>query len=69
MKGKFSKVVVIFIIILNIIFTAAVLYIFLQTSSEPSALIAAWFLFTTGELSMTALIKNQKIRKGGNKGE
>jgi len=65
-KGTYSKLVVSLIIILNILFTAAVLYIFLQTSSEPAALIAAWFAFTTGELSLTAFIKNQKIKKGGN---
>jgi len=66
-KGTYSKLIVLLIIVLNIIFTAAVLYVFLQTSSEPSALIVAWFAFTTGELSLTALIKKQKIKKGEDK--
>jgi len=64
MKGKFSKFMVSLVIILNILFTAAVLYIFLQTSSEPAALIAAWFSFTTGELWMLASIKKKKVERG-----
>jgi hypothetical protein len=64
MKGKFSKVIVSLVIILNILFTVAVLYIFLQTSSEPAALIAAWFSFTTGELWMLASIKKKKVERG-----
>ena len=63
-KGTYSKLVVSLIIILNILFTAAVLYIFLQTSSEPAALIAAWFSFTTGELWMLASIKKKKVERG-----
>ena len=65
MKGKFSKFIILTVILLNIIFTAAVLYIFLQTSSEPAALIAAWFSFTTGELWLLASIKKRKVEKGG----
>jgi uncharacterized membrane protein YczE len=64
MKSKFSKLVVSLVIILNILFTAAVLYIFLQTSSEPTALIAAWFTFTTGELWMLSSIKKKKVERG-----
>ena len=63
MKSKFSKLVVSLVIILNILFTAAVLYIFLQTSSEPAALIAAWFTFTTGELWMLSSIKKKKVER------
>lgn len=69
MEGKFSKFIVVFVITLNIIFTAAVLYLFLQTSSEPSALIVAWFGFTTTELWALASIKKKKIKKGGNGSE
>lgn len=64
LKGKFSKAIVTIVIILNIIFTIAILYVFLQTSSEPSTLIGCWFAFTTGELWMLASIKKKKIKKG-----
>ncbi|HSW63845.1 MAG TPA: hypothetical protein VLH56_11155 [Dissulfurispiraceae bacterium] len=61
---KFSKVVVGLVIAANVIFTAAVLYIFLVTGAEPVVLIAAWFAFTTGELFFLAGIEKAK-RKGG----
>lgn len=35
---------------LNTLFTAAVLWAFVKTNSEPVALIGAWFAFTTSEL-------------------
>ena len=63
-KGKFSKALVAGIVITNVIFTIAVLAIFLQTGSEPATLIAAWFAFTTGELWILAGIKKAKIKKG-----
>ena len=62
---KFSKLIVILLIVANIIFTSSVLWIFLKISEEPQALIicavrppalavgsvkVAWFAFTTGEL-------------------
>lgn len=62
--NKFSKIIVSIIVSLNIIFTVAILYIFLKIGSEPVALIAAWFGFTTGELCLLAYIKNTKIKKG-----
>ncbi|WP_051688309.1 hypothetical protein [Desulfofalx alkaliphila] len=58
---QFSKVIVTAVVILNVVFTAAVLYAFLQVGSEPTALIAAWFAFTTGELFMLANIKKRKL--------
>jgi len=69
-SGKFSKILVASIVITNIIFTIAVLWIFLQTGSEPMTLIGAWFAFTTGELWMLAgikkaKIKEEKIKEGG----
>lgn len=63
--GEFSKWVVGLIIILNIAFTVAVLTVFWHTGSEPTALVAAWFAFTTGELWFLANIKKQKIKKEG----
>lgn len=63
-KGRFSKLIVTLVVILNILFTAAVLYIFLCTGNEPATLIGCWFAFTTGELWMLASIKKEKVRKG-----
>lgn len=62
-KPKFSKVLIAFIIALNIIFTTAVLIVFYHTSSEPTALVGAWFGFTTVELWTLAGIKKKKIEK------
>lgn len=58
---QFSKVIVMAVVILNVVFTAAVLYVFLKVGSEPTALITAWFAFTTGELFMLANIKKRKL--------
>lgn len=62
-KSGFSKGIVAFIIAANIIFTAAVFYVFLKTSNEPTALIGAWFGFTTVELWQLATIKKKKVEK------
>ncbi len=62
----FSKVIVISVILLNVLFTVAVLGIFLKTSMEPSSLIVAWFSFTTVELWSLAGIKKAKEKKEGN---
>lgn len=62
-KNRFSKLIVAAVVILNTGFTAAVLYVFLRTSNEPTALIGCWFTFTTGELWMLASIKKNKIKK------
>jgi len=62
-KNKFSKVIVASVVILNTLFTAAVLYVFLKVGSEPMTLIASWFAFTTGELWMLSSIKKNKVNK------
>ena len=59
-KGMFSKLIVTFVIIINILFTLGTLYIFLRTGSEPTALIGAWFTFTTVEVWQLAKIKRNK---------
>ena len=64
-KGFFSKIIVSAVIILNVIFTIAVLRVFVKTSAEPSSLIVAWFSFTTVELWSLAGIKKAKERKDG----
>lgn len=69
-KGYYSKFIVAVVIMLNVIFTAAVLFVFLRTGNEPSTLITAWFAFTTGELFMLSSIKKVKEKKGkGDKNE
>jgi len=65
--GKFSKKIVALVVLLNVAFSAAVFYCFLKVGSEPTALITAWFAFTTGELWMLAGIRKAKLKhqKGG----
>lgn len=60
-KGRFSKFIVTLVILLNVVFTAAVLYVFLNVGSEPTTLIGAWFAFTTGELWFLAGIRKKKM--------
>ena len=54
---KFSKKVVTAIITMNVIFTIAVLYVFLKVGSEPYGIVGAWFGFTGVELWSLASIK------------
>ena len=62
-KNIFSKIIVWAVISLNVMFTIAVLTVFLKTSTEPSSLVVAWFSFTTVELWSLAGIKKAKERK------
>ena len=68
-KGEFSKLIITLVVLMNIIFTSAVLYVFLKTASEPVALVGAWFAFTTGELWMLSSIKKEKVKKGDSENE
>lgn len=64
-KNKsYSKFIIGFVIAANVIFTAAVLWVFLRTSVEPVALIGSWFTFTTVEVWQLAKIKQKKLEKG-----
>jgi len=60
---KFSKSIVAIVVLLNVVFTMAVLWAFVKVQGEPTALIAAWFSFTTAELWQLASIKKHKIKK------
>ena len=62
-KSKFSKGIVIAVVVLNVVFTAAVLAVYLKTSTEPSSLVVAWFSFTTVELWNLAGIRKAKAKK------
>lgn len=63
---RFSKWIVTMVIILNVVFTSAVLYVFLKIGNEPMTLIGCWFAFTTGELWMLSSIKKKEIREENN---
>lgn len=63
-RGRFSKFIVTLVILLNVAFTAAVLYVYLQVGSEPSTLVGAWFAFTTVELWSLSKIKRKKLEEG-----
>jgi hypothetical protein len=56
---RFSKVIVALVILLNVAFAAAVLYVYSRVGSEPTSLVVAWFAFTTGELFLLAKIKRE----------
>lgn len=62
---KFSKVIVVVVVLLNMLFSAAVLVVYWHTGSEPAALVAAWFAFTTGELWMLSCIKKTETKVTG----
>ena len=66
---KFSKFIVTLVILLNVSFTVAVLYVFLRIGNEPTALISAWFGFTTIELWALAGIKKREIEIRNDKEE
>jgi hypothetical protein len=69
-KGKYSKIIVALVIVLNVAFAVGVLYAFVKTGKEPKTLITAWFGWTTGELWLLSRIKKQKMnKKEGNDNE
>lgn len=59
---KFSKVIVITVIILNVLFASAVLFIFYKKGAEPTRLIELWYGTMTVELVALARITNVKRR-------
>lgn len=65
---KYSKFMVTLIILLNIGFAAAVLFVNFKGGSVADSLIVAWYGFTATELWNMAKIKINKV-KGENKNE
>ncbi len=59
-KGRFSKFIVVLVILLNVIFTTGIFYVFTKVGSEPSTLIVSWFGFTTVELWSLSKIKREE---------
>lgn len=61
---RFSKRIVLSIVVLNVIFASAVLIVFWHTSSEPGILVGCWFGFTTTELwALSSIKKKEKVNK------
>lgn len=56
-QKKYSKQIVILIIVLNIVFTIAVMYLGYFGTEIPEELISNWFTFTGVELGALAGIK------------
>lgn len=63
---RFSSKVVIAVILLNVLFTLAVLAVSWHTGQGLDSLVVGWFAFTTGELWTLGKIKRDKIGKDGN---
>lgn len=63
-KRKYSKRIVALVILLNVVFTIAMIYTFIKVGSEPAALIVAFFGFTTVELWAMSKIKRDEIKEG-----
>jgi hypothetical protein len=59
-KGQFSKLIVLVVVVLNVLFTVATLIVFCKTGTEPTSLVIAWFTFTGTELMSLAVIKIKK---------
>lgn len=59
---KFSKKIVVSVIMLNILFTFGIFYVIINGFSEPTGLIVAWFGFTTVELWSLASIKRAEAK-------
>ena len=57
---NFSKKIVIAVLILNVLFTTAVLVVSWHTLQSLDALVAGWFAFTTGELWTLGKIKREE---------
>mgnify|MGYP003294120629 CR=1 FL=1 len=54
---RFSKLIVLLVIMLNVFFTMGTLYVFYKVGNEPTVLIGSFFAFTTTELWSLALLK------------
>lgn len=65
---RFSKIVVLSLLVLTVIFTAIILYIFYQTGQEPETLVRCWFVGIVGELGLLAKIKWTEIGGRNNNG-
>jgi len=60
---NYSKILIIVIIALNVLYAIGTLLVFYKTGSEPTVLTTAFYGFTTVELWQLATIKKHKITK------
>ena len=58
---RFSKKIVVAVLTLNVLFTAAVLAVAWHTMQSVDALVVGWFAFTTGELWTLGKIERDKL--------
>lgn len=65
-RGQYSKSVVTLILLVAMIFSAAVLVIFWHTGAEPATLVSCFFAGVIGELWFLAGIKKKKIVQENN---
>lgn len=64
--SKYSKRLIILVIMLNVIFAGIAMFVLWDTGSESPSLTAAWFGFTTTELLAIAGIKVTKNKQAAN---
>lgn len=62
-KGFYSKLIVSGVILLNIVFTSAVIAVSFSGNVVPDSLIGGFFAWTTGELWLLASIKKTKEKR------
>lgn len=58
---RFSKMIIIAVIIMVLIFTGCVLYIFKKKGAAPTVIRASFFAFMTGEVLALAKLKLSEI--------
>lgn len=62
-KGEYSKLLLLLVIVLNVLFSAGVLIAMKYGSVEPEVLVNRWFDWTTAEIYVGGGIKVFKIGK------
>jgi len=58
---RFSKIIIIAVIIMVLIFTGCIVYVFYKKGAEPTVIIASFFTFMTGEVLALAKLKLSEI--------
>lgn len=62
MRSRFSKRIVTLVIVLNVLYTGAVLFVYYHTGTEPVALTTGWYAFTGTELLALAGLKYKEAK-------
>ena len=62
-KNRFSKFIVTLVIIMNIIFTAAVLYVFVKVGNEPMALLVHGSLSQQVNYGCFQVLRKSKVKE------